>query len=118
MQAAEKALSLSPLDPLRYYYQSLAASTAACCGKFERAIELGLSSIRLNRTHTSTYRALSIAQALSGQTVAAQETAKHLLALEPGYTVSKFIARFPAKQQSPDHMLKLAEGLRIAGVPS
>ena len=117
MEAIERALKLSPLDPLRYYYHSLAASTAACCGHFDRAIELATSSIRLNRTHVSTYRALAIAQALSGKTTEARATAALLLAYEHGYTVHQFIDRFPARLEAPDHMYALAEGLRIAGVP-
>ena len=117
MEATERALGLSPLDPLRYYYQSLAASAAACTGHYERAIELARASIRINRTHSSTYRALAIAQVLSGDAEAARKTVTQLLVLEPHFTVRGFTERFPAAQQAPEHMHRLAQALSAAGLP-
>ena len=38
--AAERALQLSPLDPLRYYYDSLAAAGMLADHRYERAIQL------------------------------------------------------------------------------
>ena len=116
VQATEHALKLSPLDPLRYYYQSLAASAAACSGQYERAIELAHASIRINRTHASTYRALAIAQVLSGNVDAARATVSQLQILDPQFSVSRFIERFPAANEAPAHMHRLAEALRAAGL--
>ena len=117
VEATEKALALSPLDPLRYYYQSLAASAAITGGKYERAIQLANDSIRVNRSHSSTYRAKAIAQVLSGRTEAAKVTVKELLVLEPEFTVRKFKERFPAAKEAPEHTQRLAEALQAAGLP-
>ena len=115
--ATEKALALSPLDPLRYYYESLAASAAVAAGRYERTITLAENSLRLNQTHSSTYRALAIAQALSGRQVEARRTVSRLLLLEPEFTVSRFLQRMPGASAAPAYARTLAEALRSAGLP-
>ena len=62
LKDTKHALRLSPLDPLRYFYDSLAATAALSAGDYERALELARRSLRANRTHTSTLRALLISQ--------------------------------------------------------
>lgn len=115
LAASDKALSLSPLDPLRYYYHSLGASAAVAAGAYDRAIELARSSLRANRSHTSTYRALAMAQALSGRITEARATAQQLLVLEPDFTVRRFLERSPSGKTNAG--AGYAEALRMAGVP-
>ena len=103
LAASDKALALSPLDPLRYYYHSLGASAAVAAGAYERAIELARSSLRANRTHTSTYRALAMAQALSGRVDDARATARQLLEFEPDFTIRRFLQRSPSGKTPPEH---------------
>jgi tetratricopeptide (TPR) repeat protein len=74
VQATEQALRLSPMDPMRFFYDVHAGAAAASAGQFERAIELAQRSLKANRLHVSTYRVLAIAQALSGQVDAARDT--------------------------------------------
>lgn len=115
VRAANKALRLSPLDPSRYFYDSLAASAAVSAEEFDRAIELAKRSLKSNRTHTSTYRALAIAQFLSGRVDEAALTVQELLRLEPGYTVRSFMERAPGAVFPIGK--RFAEALRGAGVP-
>jgi tetratricopeptide (TPR) repeat protein len=115
LAASERALRLSPLDPLRYFYDSLAASAAVTAGKYERAIELAKRSLKANRTHTSTYRALAIAQSLSDQMDDARDTVQKLLQLEPDFTVARFLARTPAKGEMAS---TVADALLRAGLPA
>lgn len=115
LEASERALLLSPLDPLRYFYDSLAASAAVTAGKYERAIDLAKRSLKANRTHTSTYRALAIAQSLSGQMDDARNTVLRLLQLEPGFTVTQFLARTPAQGALA---AMVADALLRAGLPA
>jgi adenylate cyclase len=117
LQATSRALSLSSLDPLRYYYESLAASAAVTAGQYQRGIELARSSLSRNSAHSSTYRALAIGQALSGQVEQARSTVAALLRLEPSFTISQFIQRMPGARSSPEHAEKLARALRAAGLP-
>ncbi len=115
-QASARALSLSPLDPLRYYYDTLAASAALGALNYENAIRLAQRSLRANRTHPSTYRALAIAQALAGHGEAAASTVMSLLELTPHYTVSDFkvLSGFSAGPLKDT----FADALRSAGLPA
>jgi tetratricopeptide (TPR) repeat protein len=114
-QAGERALQLSPLDPLRYYYDSLAAAGMLGDGRHARAIELCRRSLRANRLHTATHRVLIIAQVLSGDEASARQTAQSLLELEPKFTVNAYTARYPG--QGTAHAADYAHALRIAGIP-
>lgn len=115
--ATERALRLSPLDPMKYFYDSLSASAAIAAGRYGRAIELARRSLRANCTHLSTYRALAIAQSLQGQLKDANRTIKQLLTLEPQFTVRAFLERYPGRDHAPEYSRKLAEALRGAGLP-
>lgn len=111
-----QAMRLSPLDPLRYYYESLAATAALSAGQFARAKALAERSLRLNRTHTSTLRALAIAQWNLGLEDDARKTAAELLRLDPTLTISNYISRWPAPGSSLGKLA--AESLRSAGIPA
>jgi adenylate cyclase len=114
----QQALRLSPLDPLRYFYLSLAASAAITAGRHDEAIELAQASLRFNRVHLSTYRALAIAQQLSGRHDEAALTVQQLLHHEPGFTVGRFLDRFPGRERAPDFARRLADALAGAGLPA
>jgi adenylate cyclase len=112
-----KAVQLSPLDPTRYFYDSLSASAAIAACEYEAAVLLAKRSLRANRTHTSTYRALAIAQAMLGDINSARATTKELMRLDPNLTIEKFKQNYPGKIQSPQYAEKLAQALEISGVP-
>jgi adenylate cyclase len=116
MQSSERALLLAPLDPLRYYFESLAASSALCAGNYVRAIELCAQSLKRNRAHAHTYRALITAYALSGSEELARSTAQKLMALAPDTTVSKFRANSASAKVKFGKMI--AECMLHAGIPS
>jgi len=115
VEATEHALRLSPLDPVKYFYDSLAATAALSAGRYERAIELARRSLRANRTHTSTLRALAISQMRIGDERGAKETVRELLRLEPALTVSKYLERSPASGFETGRIW--SEALRHAGMP-
>jgi DNA-binding SARP family transcriptional activator/TolB-like protein len=113
--AAERAVRLSPLDPRRSYYDSLAATAYLSAGDFERAIELAQRSLRVDRLHASTLRALAIAQQLSGRAEDARQTLATLLKLDPTLTVGKYLSRHPAAEFSTGRLW--ADALGKAGLP-
>ncbi|MGE0332530.1 MAG: adenylate/guanylate cyclase domain-containing protein [Ramlibacter sp.] len=110
-----RALSLSPLDPLRYFYYSLAATAALSAKQHERALALARESLRANRTHTSTWRVMAISQVHLGQIEDARASAAELLRLQPGLTVSNYLTRHPSGQYGTGQMW--ADAMRQAGVP-
>jgi TolB-like protein/class 3 adenylate cyclase/tetratricopeptide (TPR) repeat protein len=112
---AEKALQLSPLDPLRYFYDSLAATAALSAKRYELAIELAKKSMRANRVHSSTLRVLTIAQVQIGHTNDAMQTMGLLRALDPTLTVTSYQHRNPSAPYATGK--EWATALRVAGLP-
>ena len=116
VRSAERALSLSPLDPLMYYFCSLAGTANMVAGRYPRAIELAARSLRENQTHTPSLRTLAISLQLAGDHHAAKDAVRKLRALEPNLTVRDFADRYPGResQQGP----RFAQALREAGLPA
>ena len=112
----ETALSLSPLDPLKYYFDSLAATAAMSAGRYDRAIELAQRSLRANRSHTSTLRALAISQVQVDQIDAARESMSQMLKLEPGFTVSQYRIHSPTTHYAFGELC--AQSMLRAGAPA
>jgi class 3 adenylate cyclase/tetratricopeptide (TPR) repeat protein len=115
VKGTQRALRLSPLDPHRYFYDALAAAAAVAANQHERAIALAQRSLRANRTHTSTYRALAIAQWQLGRHEEARNTVAELMRLEPALTVSKWLERSPSSGYETGKIWSSV--LRQAGVP-
>lgn len=115
VDATERALRLSPLDPLRYYYDSLAATAALSAAHYERAIELARRSLTANRLHASSWRALVIAHSLLGQAQEASEAAAKLMRLEPTLTVRKYREQHPTRGYETNRIW--SDALEKAGVP-
>ena len=110
-----QALRLSPLDPLKYYFDSLAATAALSAGEYASAVELAHASLRLNKTHTSTLRALITALWSLGREEEARAVARDLLQIDPQFTVSAFLERSPS---APFQLGKaVAHALHGAGIP-
>lgn len=114
--AAERALALTPLDPMRYYYESLAAAGLLAAGRHEEAIALCTASLRANAAHTPTHRVMAISQVLGGRVGEARLTMQRMRALEPGLTASEFLGRYPGGDSS--HARCYAQALRTAGLPA
>lgn len=112
---SRRALQLSPLDPHRYFYDSLAATAYLSAHKFEHALRAAERSLRANRTHTSTLRATAIAQWQLGRHDEARRTVQQLLRLEPSLTITRWRERSPSAEY--DIGKEWAEALRHAGVP-
>jgi tetratricopeptide (TPR) repeat protein len=114
--AGEHAVALSPLDPMRHYYDALASTAALCAGQLSRSIELASRSLRVNRHHLPTLRTLAIAQAEQGDLDAARETVRRVLEIEPGFTIKRYLERGPRGGEGP--RLRYARALQEAGVPA
>jgi Flp pilus assembly protein TadD len=116
MASADRAIELSPLDPIRHYYDALACSAALAARRLPRAIELARRALRVNRDHLPTLRALTIAQVESGSLEEARQTAVRVLALEPSLTLRDYIARAPKGGETT--RIRYATSLGEAGIPA
>jgi TolB-like protein/DNA-binding SARP family transcriptional activator len=115
IEEINKAMALSPYDPLMYAYSGNAAVAYLVDGQYERAIECALRSLRENRTYTSAYKELAIALVLAGREDEARGPARRLLELEPGLTVASFRRRYPGSGSS--HADLFCDALARAGIP-
>jgi TolB-like protein len=115
IEEINKAMALSPYDPLMYAYNAYASIAYLVDGQYERAIECALRSLRENRTYTAAYRLLVMALVLAGREEEARAAAGRLLAIEPGLTVEGFRRRYPGSA-SPQAEL-FCDALECAGIP-
>lgn len=115
MHDTRRALKLSPLDPVKYYYDSLAATAALAGGEPARAVELAQRSLKANRRHTSTLRALAIGRWQTGDLVGARQAIEELRTLEPELTISKWRERSPSRDYAVCEVW--AAALAGAGLP-
>ena len=116
VECTDRALSLSPLDPMNYFFNSLASTANLVGERYERAIDLAELSLRENVLHTPSWRTLAVAQFLSGRLQQARETMGRVRELEPGLTVAAFRARYPGRD-SPQ-FARFAAALQAAGLPA
>lgn len=116
VDCAMHAQRLSPLDPMRYYYDNFTSTAMLSAGDYEGAIRYGQLSLRANRTHGPTLRILAIAQMLAGRAGDARETIAQMLHLEPDFSIAKFLERYPGA--AAPHTARYVDALRDAGLPA
>jgi tetratricopeptide (TPR) repeat protein len=114
VSSAEKAMALSPLDPIKYYYHSLLASALLFNNELERALQEGRRSWTLNKYHAPTLRVLAIAAAESGDAEFASSMVQRLREVEPGLTVERYLSRRPVVTA---RVQRFAKALASAGLP-
>lgn len=115
VQAVDKARRLSPLDPLRYYYESLSATAYLSAGDYETALKLADSSLVLNDRHVSTLRTRIVALHNLDRQDDLQEAGKQLRRQAPEFRVDDYLRSHPAADSKFGR--KAAAALRAAGLP-
>jgi class 3 adenylate cyclase/TolB-like protein len=116
VEATRRAMELSPLDPMRYYYEALSATAALSAQQYENAERLARSSLALNRMHLSTWRSLTIALVLQGRMDDARAALAKARELDPTLTVETYLARMPNAELETGK--QWARCLAMAGLPS
>jgi adenylate cyclase len=115
VSCTQRARKLSPLDPHRYFYDSLSATAHLAAHQYDRALKLAQRSLRSNCTHTSTLRAMAIAQWQLGFHEDAHRTVERLMQLEPHLTIRTWRERSPSSGYGIGE--EWASVLQSAGVP-
>jgi TolB-like protein len=110
-----RALALSPYDPLMHAYAGIAALAYLTDCQYDRAVEHALRSLRENRSYAHAYKVLAVALVLAGRDAEALAPVNQLLKLEPDFTVAKFRAKSPGGVGM--HHNLYCEALARAGVP-
>lgn len=113
--ATTRAASLSPLDPLSDFYDSLAATANFSAGRYEAGRLLALRALRANPCNVSSLRTLAGCQVQLGQLVQARKSVVRLRALSPDLTVRRYLQTHPGAAY-PVGIL-VAQSLHAAGLP-
>lgn len=116
-RSARHAIALSPLDPMRPYFDGLAASAALAAGLLDDAVSLAERSLRLNRNHLPTLRALTIAKVEKGELEEARRLGARVVALDPHFTVRAYMSAAPRGAASATRE-RYGRALSTAGLPS
>ncbi|MBT9505740.1 MAG: hypothetical protein IV109_04040 [Rhodoferax sp.] len=88
----EYANALSPIDPLKYYFDMLLSAALLTVNEQAQAIAFARQSLRANRHHAPTLRVLLTAQVEAGLVGEARTTLNSLLQETPGLTIASYLA--------------------------
>ncbi|MFN6992730.1 MAG: hypothetical protein ACK4PH_00860 [Aquincola tertiaricarbonis] len=115
VQAVHLAQKLSPLNPMRYYFDSLCAGALLGADQPAQAAVLAERSLRRNQAHIATYKVLAIAKMLAGDGESARQAVAVVRSREPAFSVSRFLDVSP--WGASPMAGQCAYALRQAGAP-
>jgi class 3 adenylate cyclase/TolB-like protein len=117
-ELAEKALRLSPQDPLRFFWQYYICHAHAHLAQWEQSVEWCAISKSTNPSLWYSYVDLAAAYAWLGRETEAKVAAAELQKLNPGLTLQKWLNYpFSDNLQFKREYERIGEGLRKAGLP-
>ena len=106
---------LSPLDPHAFFFDAFFILIHLMKRDYESAVEVGRTVSEMNPSFSASYKPYLAALGHLRRTKEAAAVLRRLQALEPDFTIERFIATTPLERESD--RLHYAEGLRLAGVP-
>lgn len=112
-EATQRALTLFPLEPLRYFYEQTAALAALIAGELGQAMQLAERAVAAQPRFLPAQCTLAMTQALAGQPEV-HGTVERLLQLQPRFSIAAYLGQSPA---APQVAQGLADALALAGVP-
>jgi TolB-like protein/Flp pilus assembly protein TadD len=112
IRSFERAVRMSPVDPLLYMTFLGIGAALIELGRFDEAIVVLKKALRQNPSYMPACRCLASAFAHLGRDAEAHDAAARALEIDPAFTISAFIARGAGK-----NVKLLIEGLRKAGLP-
>ena len=111
----ERARRLSPRDSRNYAIFQGLASAYHLDGNPETAYDWARRSVQHNPNYLPGWITLASSAAMTDREVEARMAAKHVLALEPAYTIQRGATRLPTS--APEKFAAIQQGLRLAGLP-
>jgi adenylate cyclase len=112
IRSFERAVRMSPVDPLLYMTFLGTGVALIELGRFDEAIVVLKKALRQNPSYVPACRCLASAFAHLGRDAEAHDAAARAIEIDPAFTISAFIARGAGK-----NVKLLFEGLRKAGLP-
>jgi tetratricopeptide (TPR) repeat protein len=112
---AERALRLSPFDPLNYLSYNALAISYLHTRQFAQAYEVATRSVGLNPRFSVSRAFLTAALSRLGRREEAASEARQLLAIDPGFSVRRFSMTVDIE---PAVFAPIAEAWQQAGLPA
>jgi TolB-like protein len=116
IEASDRALRLSPFDPLGFYFVVVPAIAHLLAGRFDQAIEWADRALHVQPRYLPALRYKIAANAYLGRLAEAHAELGRLLAIYPGATIAGFRAN-AARSAAPEFYDVTDSGLRLAGLP-
>jgi TolB-like protein/tetratricopeptide (TPR) repeat protein len=113
IEHAERALRLSPFDPLSYNPYNALTYTHFFAGRFDEAASAAGMAAQANPRFSIPWILRTAALAKIGRIDEAKASAQRLLDVEPAFTVNSFLA---SKVTSAERLAEIGCALRVAGL--
>jgi TolB-like protein len=111
----ERAMRLSPLDPLMYLMQSATALAHFVAGRYDQAVVWAAKAHREQPNALASLRILAASSALAGRLEEARDAIAKALSLDPNTRISNLKER--TGRHPPEDFARYADALRLAGLP-
>ena len=112
---ANRYKKLSPMDPHAFFFDAFFVLIHLMKRDYETAVEMARAISPLNPSFTAAYKPYLAALGHLRRDQEAATIRRRLLALEPDFTIERFLNTSSMERES-DRM-HYAEGLRLAGIP-
>jgi TolB-like protein/Flp pilus assembly protein TadD len=116
IEACDRALRLSPFDPLSFFCTSAVAGAHLLAGRSEQAIEWADRALHNQPRLVTAIRIKLVAKAHLGRLDEARADLGRALVLDPGLTIARYRAML-APAAVPEFLECFVVGLRLAGLP-
>jgi adenylate cyclase len=113
----ERAIRLSPLDPVAYVACAGMGFAHLFAGRSDEAVAWARKASHEQPNWAGSWRVAAIAYALSERIVEAREAMTRLREIDPGLRLSNHLARLAPPFRRPEDLARFTEGLRRAGLP-
>jgi adenylate cyclase len=115
--AMQRAMRLSPLDPMRWVFYGGMCFANLMARRFVETIDWADHSIHEQPRYASAYRMKAIACAHLERMEEARECAQRILDLQPAFTISGWVRTYAAFLIPAETLTMCVDGLRLAGLP-
>ena len=108
--------TLSPFDPHAFFFDAFFVLIHLMKRDYETAVAVGQTLVQLNPTFSASYKPYLAALGHLRRDSEAAAIRQRLLALEPHFTIERFLENNPIERECDK--MHYAEGLRLAGIPT
>ena len=115
IERLERAMRLSPLDPLMYLRLTYAGMAHFLAGRYDEAAALGEQACQERPNFLAAIRVAAVSNAYAGRLDRARAYVERALELDPNLRISNLKDRFG--RMRPEDFAMYVEGLRKAGLP-